>query len=111
MRLMGLALIYQKPNTSRPTRRHKTYPFLLRGPQVEQSNQVWCSHITYPPIRREFLYLVAIMDWHAKKVLFLRILMILEAHFYIEALKGAIRKIGLAEIMSADQVSPFTSFG
>nr|WP_263620595.1 IS3 family transposase [Salipiger thiooxidans] len=64
MSLMGLMPIYQKPNTSRPTKGHKTYPYLLRGLRVERPNQVWCSDITYLPMRRGFLYLVAIMDWH-----------------------------------------------
>jgi aryl-alcohol dehydrogenase-like predicted oxidoreductase len=69
MRLMGLMPIYQKPNTSKPGRGHKTYPYLLRGLRVDRPNQVWCSDITYLPMRRGFLYLVAIMDWHTCKVL------------------------------------------
>ena len=69
MRLMGLMPIYQKPNTSRPAQGHKTYPYLLRGLRVDRPNQVWCSDITYLPMRRGFLYLVAIMDWHSRKVL------------------------------------------
>ena len=60
MRLMGLLPIYQKPDTSRPVKGHKTYPYLLRGLPVERSNQVWCLDITYLPMRRGFLYLVAI---------------------------------------------------
>lgn len=60
MRLMGLMPIYQKPNTSRPATGHKTYPYLLRGLRVDRPNQVWCSDITYLPMRRGFLYLVAI---------------------------------------------------
>lgn len=66
MRLMGLMLIYQKPNTSKPTKWHKTYPYLLRGLRVDRPNQVWCVDITYLPMRRGFLYLVAIMDWHTR---------------------------------------------
>ncbi|MEQ8929435.1 MAG: IS3 family transposase [Silicimonas sp.] len=67
MRLMGLMPIYQKPNTSRPAKRHKTYPYLLRGLRVDRPNQVWYSDITYLPMRRGFLYLVAIMDWHTAR--------------------------------------------
>jgi len=75
MLLMGLMPIYQKPNTSRPAKGHKTYPYLLKGLRVDRPNQVWCSDITYLPMRRGFLYLAAIMDWHTRKVLAWRISM------------------------------------
>ncbi|QFS83607.1 Integrase core domain protein [Roseivivax sp. THAF40] len=110
MRLMGLMPIYQKPNTSRPARDHKTYPYLLRGLRVERPNQVWCSDITYLPMRRGFLYLVAIMDWHTRKILSWRISNTLEADFCAEALNEAIHKFGPPEIMNTDQGSQFTSF-
>lgn len=109
MRLMGLMPIYQKPNTSRPGRGHKTYPYLLRGLRVDRPNQVWCSDITYLPMRRGFLYLVAIMDWHTRKVLAWRISNTLEADFCVEALNEAIHKFGPPEIMNTDQGSQFTS--
>jgi putative transposase len=73
MRLMGLMPIYQVPNTSKPAKGHKTYPYLLRGLRVERPGQVWCADITYIPMKRGFLYLVAIMDWHSRKVLAWRI--------------------------------------
>ncbi|WP_411028175.1 IS3 family transposase [Shimia sp. FJ5] len=110
MRLMGLMPIYQKPNTSRPAKGHKTYPYLLKGLRVERPNQVWCSDITYLPMRRGFLYLVAIMDWHTRKVLAWRISNTLEADFCVEALNEAIHKSGPPEIMNTDQGSQFTSF-
>ncbi|MFX4295948.1 IS3 family transposase [Pseudosulfitobacter pseudonitzschiae] len=110
MRLMGLMPIYQKPNTSRPAKGHKIYPYLLRGLRVDRPNQVWCSDITYLPMRRGFLYLVAIMDWHTRKVLAWRISNTLEADFCVEALNEAIHKFGLPEIMNTDQGSQFTSF-
>lgn len=110
MRLMGLMPIYQKPNTSRPAKGHKTYPYLLKGLRVERPNQVWCSDITYLPMRRGFLYLVAIMDWHTRKVLAWRISNTLEADFCVEALNEAIHKFGPPEIMNTDQGSQFTSF-
>ena len=110
MRLMGLMPIYQKPNTSRPTKGHKTYPYLLRGLRVERPNQVWCSDITYLPMRRGFLYLVAIIDWHTRKVLSWRISNTLEADFCVGALNEAIHKFGPPEIMNTDQGSQFTSF-
>lgn len=81
MRLMGLMPIYQKPNTSRPAKGHKIYPYLLKGLRVTRPNQVWASDITYIPMRRGFLYLVAIMDWHTRKVLSWRLSNTLEAAF------------------------------
>tara|TARA_R110002126_G_scaffold288175_1_gene441554 strand:- start:3526 stop:4224 length:699 start_codon:yes stop_codon:yes gene_type:complete len=75
MRLMGLMPIYQKPNTSKAAKGHKIYPYLLRGHRVDRPNQVWCADLTYLSMRRGFLYLVAIMDWHTRKVLAWRISM------------------------------------
>lgn len=110
MRLMGLMPIYQKPNTSKAAKGHKTYPYLLRGLRVERPNQVWAADITYLPMRRGFLYLVAIMDWHTRKVLAWRISNTLEADFCVEALNEAIARFGPPEIMNTDQGSQFTSF-
>ncbi|MFC4215412.1 IS3 family transposase [Pseudophaeobacter arcticus] len=110
MRLMGLMPIYQKPNTSKAAKGHKTYPYLLRGLRVERPNQVWCADITYLPMRRGFLYLVAIMDWRTRKVLAWRISNTLEAEFCVEALNEAIARFGPPEIMNTDQGSQFTSF-
>ncbi len=69
MRLMGLMPIYQKPNTSRAAKGHKTRPYLLRDRRVDRPKQVWCSDITYLPMPRGFRYLGAIMNWHTRKVL------------------------------------------
>ena len=110
MRLMGLMPIYQKPNTSKAAKGHKIYPYLLRGLRVDRPNQVWAADITYLPMRRGFLYLVAIMDWHTRKVLAWRISNTLEADFCVEALNEAIHKFGSPEIMNTDQGSQFTSF-
>ena len=92
MRLMRLMPIYQKPDTSRPAKGHKTYPYLLGGLRVERPNQVWCADITYIPMRRGFLYLVAVMDWFTRKVLAWRISNTLEADFCVEALNEAIHR-------------------
>ena len=110
MRLMGLMPIYQKPNTSKAAKGHKIYPYLLRGLRVDRPNQVWCADITYLPMRRGFLYLVAIMDWHTRKVLAWRISNTLEAEFCVDALNEAIHKFGPPEITNTDQGSQFTSF-
>ncbi len=83
---------------SRPAKGHKTYPYLLGGLRVERPNQVWCADITYIPMCHGFLYLVAIMDWHTRKVLAWRISNTLEADFCVEALNEAIHKFGPPEI-------------
>ncbi|WP_407673383.1 IS3 family transposase [Paracoccus caeni] len=110
MRLMRLMPIYQKPNTSKPRKGHKTYPYLLGGLRVDRPGQVWCADITYLPMRRGFLYLVAIMDWFTRKVLAWRISNTLEADFCVEALNEAIHRFGAPGIMNTDQGSQFTSF-
>ena len=102
--------IYQKPNTSKPAKGHKTYPYLLGGLRIDRPNQVWCADITYLPMRRGFLYLVAIMDWLTRKVLAWRISNTLEADFCVEALNEAVHRFGPPEIMNTDQGSQFTSF-
>jgi putative transposase len=69
MRLMGLEAIYPKPKTSRPHPSHKVYPYLLRDLHIDRPNQVWAADITYIPMSKGFMYLVAVMDWHSRKVL------------------------------------------
>lgn len=110
MRLMRLVPIYQTPNTSKKHPQHKIYPYLLRGLTIDRPNQVWCVDITYIPMRRGFLYLVAIMDWFSRKVLSWRLSNSMEADFCVEALKEAIAWHGAPEIMNSDQGSQFTGF-
>jgi len=110
MRTMGLRAIYQEPRTSQPHPDHKVYPYLLRNLAVKQPNQVWCTDITYIPIKRGFLYLVAIMDWYSRKVLSWRLSNTMDTHFCIEALEEAIDLYGRPEIFNTDQGSQFTSF-
>jgi putative transposase len=110
MRLMRLVPIYQTPNTSKKHPLHKIYPYLLRDLKIERPDQVWCVDITYIPMRRGFLYSVAIMDWYSRKVLSWRLSNSMEAEFCIEALKDAIATYGKPEIMNSDQGSQFTGF-
>ena len=110
MRLMRLMPICQKPDTGRLAKGHKTCPCLLGGMRVGRPNQVWCADITYIPMRKGFLYLVAIMDWFTRKVLAWRISNTLEADFCVEALNEAIHRFGPPGIMNTDQGSQFTSF-
>lgn len=111
MRLMRLMPIYQKPDTSRPAKGHKTYPYLLGGLRVDRPNQVWCADITYLPMRRGFLYLVAVMDWFTRKVLAWRISNTLEADVCVEALNEAIHKFGPPEIMNMEHGRAIGSSG
>ena len=92
MRFMRLMPIYQKPDTSRPAKGHKTYPYLLGGLRVERPNQDWCADMTYLPMRKGLLYLVAMMDWFTRKVLAWRFSNTLEADFCAEALNEAIQR-------------------
>lgn len=108
MRLMGLSAIYQAPRTSRPHPEHRIYPYLLKGLAIERPNHVWCADITYIPMRRGFLYLVAIMDWATRKVLSWKLSNTLDAGFCVEALDDALRRYGKPQIFNSDQGSQFT---
>ena len=107
MQRMGLAAIYQRPRTSRPAPEHRIYPYLLRGLKIERVGQVWAADITYIPMARGFLYLVAVMDWVSRYVLAWRLSNLLDASFCIEALEDALSH-GQPEIFNTDQGSQFT---
>ena len=110
MRLMGLEAIYQAPRTSEPHPAHRIYPYLLKGMAIERPNHVWCADITYIPVQRGFLYLVAIMDWATRRVLSWRLSNTMDAAFCVEALAEALSRYGKPEIFNTDQGSQFTSF-
>jgi putative transposase len=110
MRLMGLEAIYQAPKTSTPHPEHRIYPYRLKGLRIERPDHVWCADITYIPVQRGFLYLVAIMDWASRHVLAWRLSNTLDARFCIEALNDALARYGKPEIFNTDQGSQFTSF-
>jgi putative transposase len=110
MRLMGLQAIYQAPRTSDPHPEHRIYPYLLRNLMIDRPNQVWCADITYIPVQRGFLYLVAIMDWATRHVLAWRLSNTMDAGFCVEALNEALRRYGKPEMFNTDQGSQFTSF-
>ncbi len=108
-RLTGLTAVYPKPRTSRRNRQHRIYTYLLKNLPIVRPNQVWCSDITYIPIRRGWLYLVAVMDWYSRKVLSWRISNCMDSQFCVEALESAIARYGRPEIFNTDQGSQFTS--
>ncbi len=109
MRIMGLEAIYPKPRTSVPHPGHRIHPYLLRGMEIVRPNQVWAADITYVPMARGFMYLVAILDWATRKVLAFRVSNSMEADFCVEALQEALAKHGRPEIFNTDQGSQFTS--
>lgn len=110
MRMMGLKAIYRHPKTSTPAAGHKVYPYLLSGMEISRPNQVWATDITYIPMARGFLYLVAIIDWYSRYVLSWRLSNTLDTNFCIDALKEALSK-GQPDIFNTDQGSQFTSEG
>lgn len=109
MKRMGIEALYRRPNTSKPAPGHKIYPYLLRGLKVDRPNQVWATDITYIPMARGFVYLVAVVDWFTRRVLSHRVSITMEADFCIEALEEAMTKYGKPEIFNTDQGSQFTS--
>jgi putative transposase len=109
MKRMGITALYRKPNTSKPAPGHKIYPYLLRGVKVERPNQVWATDITYIPMARGFVYLVAVIDWFTRRVLSHRVSITMEADFCVEALEEALAKHGKPDIFNTDQGSQFTS--
>ena len=109
MRLMGLESTAPKPNTSKPAPEHAVYPYLLRNLTVSRINQVWAADITYIPMARGFVYLVAVIDWYSRRVLAWRLSNTLETTFCVEALNEAVARYGCPEIFNTDQGSQFTS--
>ena len=107
MAIMGLRGIYQKPRTTVPHPEHRKYPYLLRDLVIDRPDQVWCSDITYIPMKRGFLYLVAIMDWFTRKVLSWRVSNTMDVEFCIEALQDALMRYGTPDIFNTDQGSQF----
>ena len=109
MKRMGIEALYRRPDTSKPAPGHKIYPYLLRGVKVERPNQVWATDITYIPMARGFVYLVAVVDWFSRRVLSHRVSITMEADFCVEALEEALAKHGKPDIFNSDQGSQFTS--
>lgn len=108
MRRMGIEALYRKQSTSRPHPEHAVYPYLLRHLAIERPNQVWAADITYIPMARGFVYLVAIIDWYTRKVLAWRLSNTLSADFCVEALEIALGQYDRPEIFNTDQGCQFT---
>lgn len=108
MRQMGLEAIYPKPRTSLANPEHKIYPYLLRGLAVARPNQVWCADITYVPMPRGFLYLVAVLDWYSRYVVSWKLSNTMETGLCVEALEAALQH-AVPEIFNTDQGAQFTA--
>ena len=109
MKKMAIEAIYRRPNTSKPAPGHKIYPYLLRKLAIVRPNQVWATDISYIPMAKGFVYLVAIVDWFSRKVLAWRVSISMEADFCVEALEEVLVRYGKPEIFNTDQGSQFTS--
>ena len=109
MRLMGIVALGPKPRTTTPASGHKIFPYLLRELVIDRPNQVWAADITYIPIGRGFLYLVAIIDWASRAVLAWRLSNTMDVAFCVDALDEALARFGRPEIFNTDQGSQFTS--
>jgi putative transposase len=109
MRKMGIEALYRKPRTSGRDREHPVFPYLLRGRTIDRPNQVWAMDTTYIPMRRGFVYLTAVVDWATRRVLAFRVSISLAADAAVEALREAIARYGVPEIMNTDQGSQFTA--
>jgi putative transposase len=109
MRLMGLEAMAPKPKTSEPHPEHVAFPYLLRGLRIARVDQVWAADITYIPMKSGFAYLVAIMDWHSRRVLSWRLSNTMDVSFCVEALEEALARFGKPEIFNTDQGAQFTA--
>jgi putative transposase len=109
MRRMGIAALGPKPRTTKPAPGHKIFPYLLRDLAIDRPNQVWAADITYIPIGRGFLYLVAVIDWASRAVLSWRLSNTMDVSFCVSALEEALARFGTPEIFNTDQGSQFTS--
>jgi putative transposase len=105
MKRMGIEAIYRRPHTSKPAPGHRIYPYLLRGVTIDRPDQVWCTDITYIPMARGFVYLVAIVDWFSRRVLAHRVSITLTSDSCIEAREEAIATHGRPAIFNTDQGS------
>lgn len=106
---VGLQALYRKPNTSRKNPAHPVFAYLLHELSIERANQVWALDITYIPMARGWVYLVAVLDWASRRVLAHRVSITMEADFCVEALREAASRYGAPEIVNTDQGSQFSS--
>jgi putative transposase len=108
MRRMGIEALYRKPNTSQKHPAHAVFAYLLRDTVIERANQAWALDITYIPMARGWVYLVAVLDWASRRVLAHRVSITMQAQFCVEAFNEAVMRYGAPEIVNTDQGSQFS---
>ena len=106
---LGLEAIYSKANLSKRNHEHKVYPYLLRHMKINRVNQVWSADVTFIRLSHGFVYLVAIIDWHSRRILSWKLSTTLTADFCVEALQEALAKYPAPDIFNTDQGSTFTA--
>lgn len=109
MRKMGIEALYRRPRTTKPCPGHKVYPYRLRELSITRANQVWAMDISYIPMKRGFVYLTVVLDWYSRRVLSWRVSNTMDVQFCLDALREAIARYGVPEIMNTDQGSQYTS--
>jgi putative transposase len=108
MRRMGIEALYRRPRTTKPEPGHKIYPYLLRGVEITQPNQVWAMDITYIPMERGYVYLAVVLDWFSRRVLSWSVSITMEASFCVETLEDALARYSKPDVFNTDQGSQFT---
>jgi putative transposase len=108
MQTMGVQALYPKPTTTTSLKKGQVYPYLLRDLTVQHVNQVWSADITYLPLPRGFMYLVAVMDWFSRYVLAWQLSNTLDGAFCLAALQAALQQ-GTPTIFNTDQGVQFTA--
>jgi putative transposase len=108
LRSVGVEAIYQRPDTSNPNPAHQIFPYLLRGLNIGNCDQVWSTNITYIRLTRGFVYLMAVIDWHSRYVLDWAISTTLEADFCIDTVGGLLNQ-NHCEVFNTDQAAQFTT--
>ena len=109
MRRMGIAALGRGRERASPRTATRSIPISCATWTIERANHVWAADITYIPIGRGFLYLVAIIDWASRAVLGWRLSNTMDVSFCSAALEEALAKFGKPEIFNTDQGSQFTS--
>ena len=110
MRIMGIESLAPKPNTSKPSKENKIFPYLLRNRKITKADEVWCTDITYLPMPKGHAYLIAVMDWHTRAVLSWKVSNTMDTRFCVEALEEALHSTGRKpQIFNTDQGSQFSS--
>lgn len=108
-KLMGYQAIYHRKNLTKGALKEFIRPYLLRGMQITEANQVWCTDITYIPMAKGFMYLTAFIDVYSRKIMGWGISNTMSKKWCLEVLQAAIDQHGTPQIINTDQGSQYTS--